>query len=182
MRVFIAVDVNEPQITSLITKAQAELVATHSSVLKPVAAENLHITLKFLGEIDEDVVKVVLEKMKEIKFPPFKIKLRGIGYFPGGGRINVIWVGVTEGSDQLRGLHALVEDELSSLGFRRDTFSPHLTICRVKSVRDKGSLLKALSTYSDYVVGEQWVDALKVKKSTLSSAGPIYVDLLVQKL
>ncbi|MEM1944968.1 MAG: RNA 2',3'-cyclic phosphodiesterase [Nitrososphaerota archaeon] len=181
MRVFIAVDINDSMIISFITKIQKELSATRSSDLRPVAPENLHITLKFLGDIDDKMVDAVVESIGGVEFTKFKIKLRGLGYFPGGGRVNVIWAGVKEGSDQLRGLHSLVEDNLSHLGFRRDAFSPHLTIARVKSVRDKRSLLAAISGHSDTEIGEQWVDSLTVKKSTLLPSGPEYTNLLVRK-
>lgn len=182
MRVFIAVDINEHAIISSIRRIQDELTASHSSDLKPVELGNLHLTLKFLGELDEKTVEAVMERVRDIRYPRFRIRVKGLGYFPGGGRVNVIWAGVAEGVEQLRGLYTLVEDEMASLGFRRDRFSPHLTICRVKAVRNKGLLLSIISKQSEADYGWQDVDSVKVKKSTLTPSGPIYEDLAVHML
>jgi 2'-5' RNA ligase len=182
LRVFIAVDINEHEIISSIRRTQDELMASHSSELRPVGLENLHLTLKFLGEVDERIVETVNERVRRIKYPRFKIRVKGLGYFPGGGRVNVIWAGIAEGVEQLRGLHTLVEDEMESLGFRRDSFSPHLTICRVKAVRDKRLLLSIISRQSETEYGWQDIDTVKVKKSTLTPYGPIYTDLVVHRL
>jgi 2'-5' RNA ligase len=182
MRLFIAVDVEDKKVVNTIRIIQETLLNTRSADLRPVPPENLHITLKFLGEVDEEAAKDVGDRINQIEYPAFRIRLKGLGYFPGGGRINVIWVGMSEGAIQLKGLYTKVEDVAQALGFKRDTFSPHLTICRVKSVKDKQLLLQTLEKFSEHEVGEEEIRQLKLKKSTLTPSGPVYTDIVVKKL
>ncbi|GBC68740.1 RNA 2',3'-cyclic phosphodiesterase [archaeon HR01] len=182
MRLFIAVDIVDQNVVENIRTLQKTLLDTRSAELRPVPPENLHITLKFLGEVDDEIAGEIGARLNLIEYQPFKVRLKGLGYFPGGGYINVIWVGMAEGAVQLKGLYTLVEDTAQRLGFRRDSFSPHLTICRVKSVRDKRLLLQTLEKFSEYEVGEEEVSELKLKRSVLTPSGPVYSDLVVKRL
>ncbi|MFQ5464656.1 MAG: RNA 2',3'-cyclic phosphodiesterase [Thermodesulfobacteriota bacterium] len=97
---------------------------------------NIHLTIKFLGDIDPEDLEKVREALSEAAsvVPPFRLACRGVGGFPGIRRPRVIWVGL----DDCPGLAALrerIEDGLAALGFERDerAFHPHLTLCRVKA-------------------------------------------------
>ena len=180
IRTFIAVDFDNPEIVSRAQEVQRRLMES-GAVMKAVEPQNLHTTLWFFGELDKSRLQLVLDNAKEIAFKAFKVNVKGVGYFPGGRRVNVIWLGI---DDPTRGLSSIVEqlkNRLTRFGFKYDErgFTPHLTIGRVKRVKDKVRLLKELDQLKEMVFGEQIVDKFKVKKSTLTQRGPIYSDLLV---
>ncbi|MEM1676552.1 MAG: RNA 2',3'-cyclic phosphodiesterase, partial [Nitrososphaerota archaeon] len=117
------------------------------------------------------------------KFRKFELKVKGLGYFPGGGRINVVWLGVEDKSRSLEDILNQLLSNLGKRGFKYDErgFTPHLTISRVKQVRDKNAAINLLRQLQEIEIGSQLVDSIKVKKSVLTSRGPIYSDLLVVK-
>lgn len=179
LRCFVAFDLSSPEIAEKIVLVQRELESQGIDG-KPVDPEMIHITLQFLGEISPEYVRMVSEQLSTIVFRPFTARLKGIGFFPGGGRINVIWVGVEEPQGVIYQVQREVSSRLSKLGLRPDKeFKPHVTIYRVKSVRNKSSVLSLLERLKEQEFGEVCVDKLKLKKSTLTPQGPIYEDLLV---
>ncbi len=182
IRTFIAVDFDNPIITSRVREIQNELIRLGVK-MKPVELQNLHITLWFFGEIDVERVNMVLDNARKVKFQPFKLEVKGVGYFPGGSRINVVWLGISDPAEGLKSILDQLIERLSRLGFKYEDrgFTPHLTIGRVKAVRDKQAALRRLNELRDVYFGEQLIDSFKVKKSTLTSKGPIYSDLLVVK-
>lgn len=182
IRTFIAVDFDNPQIVSRAQEIQEELMRIGVG-MKPVEPHNLHITLWFFGEIDPGRLNLILENAGKVRFKQFKLGVRGVGYFPGGGRINVIWLGIEDPENGLKRILDQLIERLSRLGFKYDErgFTPHLTIGRVKFIRDKQLAMQRLEELKDLHLGEQLIDSFKVKKSTLTSRGPIYTDLLVVK-
>jgi 2'-5' RNA ligase len=179
LRCFVAFDLSSPEIAEKIVLVQRELESQGIDG-KPVDPEIIHLTLQFLGEISPEYVRMVSEQLSSIIFRPFTARLRGVGFFPGGGRINVVWVGVEEPEGILHQVQREVSSRLSKLGLRPDKeFKPHVTIYRVKSVRNKPSVLSLLERLKEQEFGEVYVDKLKLKKSTLTPQGPIYEDLLV---
>jgi len=181
-RTFIAVDFDSPDIVSRAQEVQKKIMES-GVVMKPVEPQNLHVTLWFFGELDSGRLKMVLDNARQVKFKPFKVEVRGVRYFPGGNRINVIWLGVSDPSNGLKGILDQLLERLTKLGFRYDDrgFTPHLTIGRVKYVKNKPMALQQLAQLRELYFGEQLIDSFKVKKSTLTSRGPIYSDLLVVK-
>jgi len=179
-RTFIAVDFDNPQIVSRAQEVQRKLMES-GVVMKPVEPKNLHVTLWFFGELDPSRLRLVLENAKKVKFKPFKVEVKGVGYFPGGSRINVIWLGIDDPSNGLKNILDQLLEKLTRLGFRYDDrgFTPHLTIGRVKYVKNKQVVLRTLSELKETYFGEQRVDKFEVKKSVLTQRGPIYSDLLV---
>lgn len=180
IRTFIAVDFDNPEIVSRARELQEELMRLGIG-MKPVEPQNLHVTLWFFGEIDPGKLNLILENAGKVRFRPFKLAVRGVGYFPGGGRINVIWLGIDDPENGLKSILDQLIERLGRLGFKYDErgFTPHLTIGRVKFVRDRQLALRRLSELRDLYLGEQLIDSFKVKRSTLTSKGPIYTDLLV---
>lgn len=177
MRLFVAVDVNEPEVISSITKLQKRLVVQ----AKPVEPENLHFTLQFLGEVDENKIQEIKNVLDSISFSPFFVKFKKIGVFPRVRKPRVIWVGTDEeGGNNLIQLAKKVETVLKPLGFKTDkSFKPHLTIFRIK--KRNVDVTDQLNKISNFEFGSQEIHEIKLKQSTLTSAGPIYSDQLVKR-
>jgi 2'-5' RNA ligase len=174
MRTFLAVEVpqKERRIISdfILTEAKRELP------IKWVRFENLHITLKFLGEIDEKKKTDIAAVIENIcgKHSSFKVRLEGLGCFPNPGNPRVLWVGVTQGSDELCTIADALEKELTNFGFKEEKrFHPHLTIGRAKKrCRVDDTLAKNISCDPFEVA------SVALFKSTLKPEGPIYDKLL----
>ena len=179
-RTFIAIDFDNPTIIERVKDLQRKIQESEA-VIKPVEPQNLHITLWFLGELEQSRLDTVIREVKEIQFRAFKVDVKGVGYFPGGMRVNVIWLGVEDPEEGFNRILSQLLERLRRHGFRYDArgFTPHLTIGRVKRVKDKQRLLQTLQELKEIDVGEQLIESLKVKKSTLTPRGPIYDDLLV---
>ena len=177
MRSFIAIDIPE-EIKEKIMMVAKELEEKIKGNAKFVERENLHITLKFLGEIEENKVQEIKKIINSISISPFRIKLRGIGVFPNENFIRVIWIGGE--SKELEKIVDHLNKELEkNLKIRTEEqkFTIHLTIARVKS---KINISDFLDKYKNYEFGEfevSDINQIKLKKSTLTPKGPIYEDL-----
>ena len=177
MRTFVAVEINNDEVLESIKKIQSDLDLR----AKPVALENIHFTLLFLGEISEQISFKVQEALSSIKFVEFDVEFQGIGAFPKVSQPRVIWVGTDEkGWEQLCNLASQVESALSPLGFQRDKpFRSHVTIFRIKNkVRN---ISDKLTKFSSEKFGIQRVSEIKFKQSVLTPEGPNYSDLQVIK-
>ncbi|MEM2093472.1 MAG: RNA 2',3'-cyclic phosphodiesterase [Candidatus Bathyarchaeia archaeon] len=178
IRSFIAFDIESPQILERITYMQRLLVGTGADI-KLVEPENIHITLRFLGNISHSMVERIYEGMRQVVFTPFEVKIQGLGAFPNTRHPRVLWAGITEGSVQLRSIFTQLEPYLRSLGFPPDQkgFSPHLTIARVRSGRNKAQLTRCLEENRAYDFGVVRANCLRLKRSDLTPRGPIYSTL-----
>ena len=148
--------------------------------MKPVERENIHLTLKFLGNVPAPRLGEVKSSLRQIIFPSFTAEIKGAGAFPNLNRMNVIWVGVGEGWSQVEQIYEQVEKLLSVLGFRTENraFSPHITIARVRSGRKRDEIASFLRHVGDESFGTITVDKVRLKQSVLSSSGPKYSTLL----
>jgi 2'-5' RNA ligase len=175
IRSFVAFDLENESVLKRITEAQTLLVKTGAD-LRLVEPQNIHMTLRFLGNITLGMVDKIHEEMKKVQFVPFDVKLRGLGAFPDVRYPRVCWAGITEGADQLRSIFSQLEPRLRGLGFATDPkgFSPHLTIARVRSARNKADLAKCISTNMECEFGLIRARCLRLKKSDLTPRGPIY--------
>jgi len=159
--------------------------------VKWVDPKNLHLTVKFLGGVAPETLDRVKETVGPVTagFNPVELRLAGAGSFPPRGRPRVIWLGVQGHLDRLAGLAAAVEAALEPLGFEPEgrSFSPHLTLGRIKRTRGKKSrggsylngdiLRERLSDMADVQAGEFVVRELVLFQSVLSPAGPTYTAL-----
>jgi len=173
MRTFIAVEVPEKirrEIDSFI-KEQAK----QNVPIKWVKFDNLHITLQFLGEIDESKKKETAAVIAEIarKFTRLQVKLEGIGCFPSPRNPRVLWIGVKEGAEKLCEIAQSLETALSRSGFKEEKrFHPHLTIGRIKTSCKVDNILEKNIETEPFQV-----NSITLFKSTLKPEGPIYEEL-----
>ncbi|MCX8204471.1 MAG: RNA 2',3'-cyclic phosphodiesterase [Candidatus Nezhaarchaeota archaeon] len=183
MRCFIAVDIDQPELRTKLQKLQRELGSLRCD-LKLVEPENIHVTLRFLGEVPRSLVEEVTEALGRLKAEPFHLLLKGLGAFPSLSRPRVVWVGVSEGMDKLSELHHRVEELLRPLGFKpeREAFTPHITLARVKGARGLRDLVDFISKHREDEVGLMMVEEVKLKRSVLTPSGPIYSDIFTKKL
>jgi 2'-5' RNA ligase len=177
MRCFISVDCAEDVATKI-----SELYETVKKLdlpVKLVETENLHFTLNFLGDVKQNEINEVISAMRKIEnVSPFKIKISGVGHF-GGNRVKIIWIGVTDGREEMMRLMKSVNDNVK---FGKMNLSPHMTIARVKSGGNNYQLLGFLSEFQNVNIGEMNVNTVKLKASSLSTKGPSYTDLAIVKL
>ena len=178
IRSFIAVDLDDVGIKEKLIKAQKDLEDTGAD-LKLVDPEIMHLTLRFLGEIPELTVQKVKEILDGVRFQSFEAHFSGLGAFPNLNRINVVWVGIVGGHETLREIFEQVEPKLRQVGLAPDNkgFSPHLTIARVRSGRNKLTLADVVSKMKDVDFGVMPVAYVRLKKSTLTPKGPIYTTI-----
>jgi len=183
-RVFIAVDIEDPILIEKFTMMSNTLAST-GVPMKLVEGHNLHITLRFIGEVDRGIVdRIIGEVLKPLSFNRFRVMFKGLGGFPTGSRPRVIWVGVEQGFDELKSIREWIEGRLRAIGIKPEgrEFKPHLTLARVKGSRNLHSLVRLLQEYSDYEFGWMTVDRVRLKKSTLTRHGPIYDTLWEARL
>ncbi len=183
IRSFIAVDIEDEGIVGKIVDIQEEISGS-SAKLKLVERENLHFTLKFLGNVEESRLDLVRSVISDIAkdYSPFTMLLHGIGAFPRISRPNVVWIGVLDGREDFIEIAKKLDRSLARLGFKREnkSFEPHLTIARVKGY--SGNLPDILRKIGDLEIGTIRVDEIRLKKSTLTPKGPIYETLYSAKL
>jgi 2'-5' RNA ligase len=176
IRVFIAVPL-DPALREAAAGLRRHLNAT-ADALRWVPPGNLHLTLKFLGEIAERRLTNVADAVREVarRTGPFTITLTGAGAFPSVRRPQVVWVGVREGSAALVALARDLDAALHRMKFPRERrpFRPHLTVARGKHAGPLPDLSGPLSDLAALVVGTQAVDTLVVMESRLNPAGAIY--------
>jgi RNA 2',3'-cyclic 3'-phosphodiesterase len=147
--------------------------------VKWVEAHNLHLTLKFLGDVHErvilDVCRAVERGARQVE--PFPLEVRGAGAFPNAARPRTVWLGAREGADQMVVLHDRIEEPLAELGYREEhrRFQVHTTIGRVRGAGPGiAELGERLRQQADFLAGRMTVDRVTVFSSTLTPDGPIY--------
>jgi len=175
-RGFIAIDITPFQkLSDLINE-----IKNSGANIKTVEPGNIHITLKFLGDTNEEKIDnindIIINSVEGIK--PFDIKLKGAGFFPNHNYIKVVWVGI-ENTEQMQIIAKKIDEKLSTIGFDREKrkFSAHLTIARVRSAQNKEKLIQIINKYQDVEFAKITVNKIKLKKSVLTPKGPIYSTL-----
>ena len=175
MRTFVAIEIDNKDILRKIRSVQEST----SFKAKPVRIDQIHFTLQFLGEVDEDKCEKVKNLLRTITFSQFDLSLKGVGGFPNLKNPRVIWVGTDKkGAEKLIEVSKEIEMKLTELGFEKDKkFKPHLTVLRVK--HKIGDISLRMKEYEAIEFGTQIISKIKLKRSVLSPKGPEYSDLLV---
>ncbi len=176
IRAFIAVDIPE-EVRRELEELKSRL-EPHEKNVKWVPAKNIHITLKFLGNIPEDRIPDIEEVIHRLLLNRRSIRLRAksAGAFPSLKRIRVIWAGIDGDISELRSLQHNLEVELEKIGFPKDerSFKPHLTLGRLKSPSGSPSLAKAIAGLYSFSGSEFTVDHITLYKSILKPSGAVY--------
>jgi 2'-5' RNA ligase len=175
-RGFIAIEIKPtPQLLTF----EKEIEKTGADV-KLVEPENIHITIKFLGDTDEknidDIERLMKDSVQGIK--PFSITLQGTGVFPNQKYIKVLWIGIKD-NGTIGTIAQMIDEKLSLLGYKKEKrdFSPHLTIGRVRTARNKEPLLRVIENHASEEFTNQNIHVILLKKSELTPKGPIYTTL-----
>jgi RNA 2',3'-cyclic 3'-phosphodiesterase len=185
IRTFIGIDVGEAIRDRLVSLQ--ENLATVESDVKWVEPENLHLTLLFLGEVDQrETIDICRAAQKAIQdMPAFTMSVEAVGCFPNIRRPRTLWVGIGQGADEVCAVHDAIEKPLLEMGnYRRETrgYTPHVTLGRVKSDRPSDALAKELQKHQTWSAGEVTVKDVRVMSSVLGSDGPTYSVLGRAKL
>jgi 2'-5' RNA ligase len=179
MRVFIAIDIND-QVRASIRALQSELKKAadiRRKEVKWVEPDNIHLTLKFLGEIKDsevpDVCKIV--ESAADRHRGFELSVESVGHF-GGRSARILWVGISEGRQALCQLQEELEGEMEKGGWSKEErpFTGHLTVCRIKNIKAGQRIAEISADYKDFKAGSVLVDSVKVYQSQLMPKGPIY--------
>ena len=157
---------------------EEELKRTRAD-LKTVGRDNLHFTVKFLGEVSDDTVKEVDRRLEGLALSSFDVQVRGVGAFPDLRRPRVVWAGLSRESEGAMSERAAVFiGALEGVGKPEDhEFHPHVTLARVKSPLNGGALASFLQLNAARDLGETRITSLKLKSSLLSPSGPAYTDV-----
>lgn len=184
MRTFIAIELPK-EIKDFLRHLQEQLKRSQADV-KWVEPQNIHLTLKFLGEVDDrklDEVKQILEDTTRDK-NPFSIRLSSLGAFPKIDSPRVIWIGIDKGNSQTQEIAKELEEKIAKVGIPKEDrpFSSHITIGRTRSTLNRQKLVENLKTSAGQSVDtggelEFIVTKITLFQSTLTPKGPIYAVL-----
>jgi 2'-5' RNA ligase len=137
--------------------------------------EQFHLTLRFIGEVDDGALADIAEALSLIRAAPFTLRLSGVGHFPLRGQPRVLWAGV-EDNTALADLNALIESRLRRLGLapERRNFAPHVTLARLKQVT-LGRVRDFLADHADFITESVAIDEFQLYSSTLGARGAVHV-------
>lgn len=174
-RCFIALDLSREVINEIkkIQKLIGKQVLFNGKFTEP---ENLHLTLKFLGDLDDSMIEKVDERLKGVNLESFEVELGEAGVFS-KNYIRIIWIHL-KGAEKLQ---KEIDEKLSSLFESEDRFMSHLTIARVKGVANRKALINYLESIKPSKLKFR-VDKFFLRKSELEPNGPVYSDLEGYKL
>jgi len=179
LRLFIAVEIESEECKNLLISLQKALP---SATVKKVQLNQIHMTLKFLGDTDEKKLPELTAALDQISFSKFSMQFMELGAFPNRKRPNVFWISVSDGKVELLRLAESVSSGLSSLGIPKEDrgFHPHLTLARAKHfgtglLRDYGGFFD--QTFDDPQLFRTSITKFVLKSSILTPQGPIYDDL-----
>lgn len=181
MRCFVAIDIDQQvrdEIKNLVDELK-DAINSRSGEMKWVRPDAIHLTLKFIDEVKDKDVPMLCEVVERVaqKYEHFHLELEEVGAF--GSPPKVIWVGIKDVDDILAKMAAELEEELFKVGFAKEgrKFTPHLTICRIKSLKAARNAEDVLQDYEDFEGPDLPVEAVCVYQSELTEKGPVYTQL-----
>lgn len=177
-RLFIAIKI-VPDLRQGVARVQKDLQVFDLGI-RWVAVENIHLTLRFLGEIKEERIQGIKDILTSVGqgHNGFDMELRHLGVFPTERNPRVIWVSCQEKTGTLARVYEELENGLVGMGLEKDDhpFSAHITIGRIKSRQNIDKLKNYLVSNKDVLIGAQRVNELVLFRSRLSPQGPTYTE------
>ena len=184
LRSFLAVELPKP-ILKKVEEVQADLKSSPIDV-KWVHSEQIHLTLKFFGNIEESKIEPIIKSVEGLSqtTSPFPLAVQGMGVFPHLKNPRVIWIGLIDTKEILIPFQKGLEEQFEKIGFQAEnrSFHPHLTLGRMKSGRGKEELASRIEKYREVELGEFQVEEVVLYKSDLRPTGSIYTALREIKL
>jgi len=180
LRTFIAVSLSSSVLAG-IDKLMRTLRPHFGDEVRWVESKNLHITLKFLGDVPlndlPQLIRAVTQSTEQTY--SFDLTFQGLGTFPSRESPKTLWIGCREGSEELSQLADMMNEALLPLGFPKESrrFSPHLTIGRVKKQPHEVSLMPIFDEHQNRLFGACSVNEVQIFSSELTRRGPIYDEL-----
>jgi len=178
IRTFFALDLDPPTLDGLVAvRAQLDVPGAK---IKWVARDNLHVTLKFLGDIPEPQVAEVcaLAAQAATRVEPFEFGIECVSVVPPRGKARMVWAGVADPTGRMAALHAELETALAGIGKQEARgFNPHITLARMKFIEDSDELRRRAAAYTEQRFGTIAADELVVYSSRLTPQGPIYTPI-----
>ena len=183
IRTFVAVEISEEQREKIKKMLEEFKKQTGTQGISYVKPENLHITLRFFGDLSEEEIKIVKESLKKIseETVKFKMSLKKVGAFPSLNYVKVLWAGVESGADELKNLKGKIYQIKVGKRDKRE-FTAHITFARVKFLKDKEEFIGLVKRFESEEFGETEVNEISLKKSELKPTGAVYSDLARFKL
>ena len=180
MRAFICFKLPERLISS-IGRIQVS-VKQYGLKIRWVRPENIHLTIKFLGDIKWSEIDGIGRLIKEtaMDFTPLLLSAQGIGVFPNLNRPRVIWIGISGQIEELIGLQKMLDNKLRIIGFPKEKrpFKGHLTIGRIKGSIDSNKLSDVLNQINRFAASPFSVDKIYLMQSDLKPLGAVYTRLM----
>ena len=179
MRLFIAIEIPE-EIKKGLTQLQGRLKGSGVEAGWP-RPEGIHLTLKFLGEVQADRVPDIMNgiRLAAEGIGPLRLEVGGTGTFPNAKNARVVWIGLSGDVERLSRLQAAIEDAMARLGMEREAraFTPHLTLGRIKYIRSRDRWLGALEEVKDARLSGFEATAVSLMKSELKPSGAVYTEM-----
>jgi RNA 2',3'-cyclic 3'-phosphodiesterase len=181
IRTFIGIKIPD-KISSEIFNFSSKKFKSIGGKVKLVEKENIHITLLFLGEVENDKINQIIDELKKIKYESFIVSVRGLCAFPSPEFPKVVWIGAE--SDKIIRLHEEIKNRLKEFVEKDESkpFTSHITIARIKSGNISNEVRKLLSENKDIEFGKFQVNEFSLFESKLTPQGPIYKILESFKL
>lgn len=172
MRTFISIELPErvrKEIFKEFEKIKTSGVVSGNFVSK----DNLHLTLKFLGNVSEEEIEKIKKQLFELPFSKFELVIDGVGFFPSEKYVKILWVDFV--SNKLKFIKDIIEEKLFEIGVNKETreFTSHVTVARIKSVKDRTKFLEKVKGTKIKKMSFE-VDKISLIKSELTRRGPIY--------
>ena len=181
MRLFIAIEI-PPEIKQGIAKVQEQLRETTGANAGWTRPEGIHLTLKFLGEVEESRIDEIRKALTAAVGANNKLNLEiaGAGAFPNEKNPRVLWLGITGDVEKLGSLQAAAENAMTGLGFEREDrkFSPHLTLARIKFPKPRDNWRQKIESIRDVKLGRFEAGHISIMKSELTREGAVYTEVV----
>ena len=176
LRLFIAIEIPET-ISDNLSSTINEIKDSNDKV-KWIKGCNMHITLKFLGDVEKSKVNSIKDVLLScsVNRSSFNSVVKGFGMFLSGKVPKVMWTGVSSGDREIKKLFYDLEDELAKIGFAKEkrSYTPHITIGRVKKIYNPVFFSSKISKYNEKIFGNFKVDSISLIESAISKEGAVY--------